>query len=186
MKTNNKIKVRYVQELEVSDGLVFPKFSYLPIDHQKSTRYGNASKALFGLSKTAHNLLYYLVDYMSKENVVYSNAFFKSRFNKILYWTFKECAIEKGKSEEQAELEGQNAKYSDSTIRRAYTELKDANVLIPFKNDSQDQTRGVYWVNPVYFWRGTEKKRKEKIKKIMQIQAGTESIIKDLSNKKSK
>lgn len=170
-------KIRFVKELIVDGDEKFLEYDYKSVCSTKTFRYQNTIGRLLRLSHKSHNLLYYLVDYMDKDNVVYSNSQFKNRFNNLIFGAMKEQYISEGFSVEEAEKKANTHKYSDVSIRKAYSELKSHNLIIQYKDYKGNEKRGVYWVNPEFFWKDTEKNRDEQIRKILQIESGAEKMI---------
>ena len=64
----------------------------------------------------------------------------------------------------------ENTGLSVKTIQRAIQELKDINIIIPYK-DAQDNRRNVYIINPVVAWKGKIKNIHETVKKIKENKA---------------
>lgn len=170
-------KIRYVEQINFKDDVKYLEYNYRSISSGKTFRYQNTIGRLLRLSNKAHNLLYYLVDYMDKDNVVYSNTQFKTRFNNLIFGSMKDKYLEDGFSLEKAGELANKHKYSDVSIRKAYSELKEHGLILQYKDSNGDQRRGVYWVNPEFFWKDTDKNRDEKIRKILQIESGTESLL---------
>lgn len=174
MKERN---VKFVEQIRFKDDTQYLEYDYKSICSDKTFRYQNTIGRLLRLSLKAHNLLYYLVDYMDKNNVVYSNTYFKNRFNNLIFGAMKEQYLTEGLSVKEAEEKANTHKYSDVSIRKAYSELKNHDLIIQYKDENGDEKRGMYWVNPEFFWKDTEKDRNEKIRKILQIESGTESLL---------
>lgn len=135
------------------------------------------TKKLISLSQKSYRLIHFLVDYMDKNNVVYSNSYFKNRFNNLIFGAMKEQYLSEGFTLKEAEEKANLHKYSDVSIRKAYSELKNHNLIIQYRDKNGDDKRGMYWVNPEFFWKDTEKNRNEKIRKILQIESGTEALL---------
>ena len=107
--------------------------------------YDDAIPAIMGLSSpTAFKLSIWLARRMDEENVVQIKRYEKIRFSKELA------------------LFGSN-EISVSAIEKAVAALVFAELIQPISLGNQ--RRGLYLVNPKYFWRGkSQKERSEKIK----------------------
>lgn len=84
------------------------------------------------VSTCASLLLFFLADNMKEDGVIFSNHIIRGDFHKY-------CISNK-------------IKYTDATVKVAFSELKEADLLI-------EMTRGVMWINPIYIWRGDEPSR---------------------------
>ena len=105
-----------------------------------------------GLNPCSRDLIDYLVDVMDDDNIITSNEYTRDKFLE----TLKESTIQP---------DGNFIEYSDSNIKKAYQSLVDRECLIKIK-------RGVYKVNPEYYFRKSETKRVDSIQLIMEFKSG--------------
>lgn len=92
---------------------------------------------------------------------------------------FRTCDNENGfiKNDEfrrQKFLSSSNVSYSEIAVKKAYRELVNEKMLIPIK-------RGLYILNPIYFYKGSQANREKILKKILEFKNGVitfEELIK--------
>ncbi len=142
-----KVRLKYLgKDIEGSHSGEFFREQWLTVDVEgKSTkRYHNTIGILVQLSKCARILLDFLVEEMDDKNLVSNNNLFKKEFNQIIKVT------------------GQKP-YTSVTINKAFSELTDKNILNPIY-----KKKGTYQVDPVFYFKGTEKNREKLIRKNLE------------------
>lgn len=159
--------VKYVKSFTVEDGITHLRFDSKRIELSATKRYHNVLLLLFALPECARNLMDYLMDNMTEENIVHSNQFTRDAFNRHVYKAW----LEHYKTEiavAEAELLAEKKMYSDVTIRKAFGALKDKGLIF-------SETRGVFLVNPEYFFKKSEQSRVNKIKMYLEFENGINS-----------
>lgn len=72
-----------------------------------------------------------------------------------------------------------NVTYADSSIYAGFKQLVELDILVQLR-------KGLYIINPVYFYKGNEQDRLECVKKILEFKSGTrDSNLKPLWNENS-
>jgi hypothetical protein len=118
--------------------------------------YYTAVYALVGLPDYGRDLMDYCLMMMDEDNVVVVNKLFKERFKGFVVY---------GRVDEV------QASHSDSSIKRGIYALKERRLLI------ETGYRGVYVVNPEFFFRKDEEHRVKAIKLMMKFDEVDSSII---------
>lgn len=138
---NKKDSISYMVGYIEEDDCKLPKFKNFSFSTQTSKRYVSsaATKALFNLDPCSRNLIDYLVQKMPDNNYAKNDEISRLEFIKYC----KNCA---------------GIDYKDDTVKSAFSKLSKAGVLL------RTQFRGQYQVNPLYFFNGTDAKRKQMIK----------------------
>lgn len=113
--------------------------------------YQNCLADMMQISGCARHLLDWLVEIMGQINIVNNNQHTRDNFR--TYFNDKT-----GKE------------YSDEAIIKAYKQLCSVKFLIPYK-------RGLFLVNPEYFFNGDEGDRKTLIKLSLEFRAGVRTEI---------
>ena len=149
----NKV-VQYIKEYTIEEGVIIPVEAYKSIVVNHTKRYHNCLYLLANLGTCARNLMDYLVESMTGDNIVYSNKHVRETFRNIV------TSVTDGRLE-----------YSDSSIKKAFGELA-AKALIRYKE------RGVYLVNPAYFMKNGDTERLEMIKVELEFHADLDTQLK--------
>ena len=103
--------------------------------------YEGALGLVVSLSPSALRVFLFVLTKMDTEGMVLNSKLFKEEFN-----------------------ESSSVSYSDKTINNAFTDLVGFRLLLrPFH-----ARRGVYQVNPSYFYQGSEKDREKAIRKYVE------------------
>ncbi|WP_456867593.1 hypothetical protein [Galbibacter sp. BG1] len=137
MKRKKKqVKYLYFDYKNKQDGIYKPQWLTKTVEAGYSKRYMNTILLLLKLSKPSMILIHFLVEQMDERNYVANHGFIKDKFNELL-----------------SSLD--QKPYADNTINKCFSELTKNNILLkPLK-----KPRGVYQVNPEYFFNGTEEER---------------------------
>lgn len=118
------------------EGYVGVKRKRLAYTGEYTKLYNNAFTVIVECSRCAQLLFLFLTTKMDNKGTVYSNTVTRNEFLLYVY-----------------EKYGKNL-FTEDTIKVAFKELKDKELLIPY-------VRGIMYINPVYFWRGDNNSRKE-------------------------
>lgn len=94
--------------------------------------------ALMALTGSARSVLDFAVNEMDKDNLITNGAIFKKDLNKLM------------------SIHGKPL--SDNTVNKAFAELNREDLLL------KTGRRGLYRVNPIYFFKGTEDERLKAIR----------------------
>lgn len=138
--------------------ITIPNFDYVTVTKSHIKRYRNCLITLMGISGCPRNLLDYLVDNMSENNIVGNNSMTRNGF--------MDSCIKAGITV-----------YSDNTIKEGFKELSKLGLLLPLQ-------RGFYAVNPQYFFSGEENDRVKMIKLTLEFAAGTTTALTITKTKK--
>lgn len=145
-------EIGFIKKVIPSDGVYLAKFGNKNVSQDFVRRYYGTFAVLAGLNPCSRDLIDYLVDIMDDDNIIMSNEYTRDKFLEAL----KESTLLP---------DGTFIEYSDSNIKKAYQSLVDRDCLIKIK-------RGVYKVNPEYYFRKSERKRIESIKLILEFKSG--------------
>lgn len=116
-----------------------------PIVLNSAKRYYNCLYLLTGLPPLARDLMDYLVEEMNEENTVYNNINSRRKFI-----DFIALITSKGGPHEEPKI------WSDQRVKESFGILANRGLLIA-------KERGVYKVNPEYFFVGSDQKRLDDI-----------------------
>jgi len=119
------------------------RFSSVKVETTFFKRYYNSIWLLMQLSKSERILLDFLVEKMDDFNYVSNTKQLRNTINKTL------CKI------------GFEA-YADNTFHKGFKSLTELSLII------KKQGRGLYQVNPLYFFVGTEEERQQEIRKNLE------------------
>lgn len=114
-------------------------------------RYYNCLYLLAKLSPCARNLMDYLSETMDKDNLVRS-----SEHDRLAFIGF------------MSEITSEEINYGHQVVKNAYTELADKNLLLR-------KHKGLYKVNELYFFKGSDAKRIKSIRLQIEIGSGKNS-----------
>lgn len=175
--------IKYVKNVEIEDGISLLSYGEKEVVSSATKAYHNTLFLLYRLPDNTKNLMNYLIEKMTEENIVHSNRLTRDNFNNSIFSSWFDFFLIEVK-DKSSEFFNMNAKklasdkrYKDSTINTAFGLLKKNGLLIQI-------TRGVYRVNPEYFFKSSEAKRVDSIKMILELENGVDLIkIKTESNK---
>ncbi len=146
MKTH-KTKISYISECYEDYGtdIKLLKFKSAMVMTSCIKRYKNNMHKTASLPPSARNLLDYLIQVMNADNEIQNSALLRQSYISFMK---KSCSMD----------------CKEETINKGFQLLKANDLLISFKNK-----RGLYTVNPLYFYCGTEAKRKKLIKRLLNL-----------------
>lgn len=150
---NKHIIVKYISEYRTeSDSgeneITLPIYSSRRVVATKVVRFTNNLHLLAKLQRCDRLLLDYILEEMDEEDNFISNSKgLRSRFiRNILAWS--------------------GIVYSDKTVQNGFSSLKKLGILLQY-----GEGRGDYFVNPIYFYNGSQDDRKKLIAKHLKHQS---------------
>ena len=146
MLIKKKSKINYLaMDIESSrgSGLFYLKWLAVMVESANTKRYHNTTALLIQLSKCSRALLDFIIERMDDNNNVNNNSLLKLDFNKIV-------------------SKAGHKPYGSVTVNKAFVELAEHHLL------NTTRTKGTYQVNPLYFYNGSEEKRKSLIRKNLE------------------
>ena len=145
--------VKYTNNISVSGGIKMVHYKTSRVVRNRSSRYHNCQHLLIGLSKCAEMFLRYSTEIMDKENRFTNTVLQRQKFIKHMK---KDCATV----------------YKDKTVQSAVDEIKAVGLYLKLGK------RGMFTVNPLYYYNGAEKHRVQLVADLMK-EAKTKPIHKD-------
>ena len=145
-------ELQIVRKVIHVDGVNIPKFKYKDINQDFVRVYYSTFAILAGLNPCSRDLMDYLLETMNDDNMVMSNEYSRDNFLEEL-------------KQNTMQPDGTFIEYSDSNIKKAYQLLTERRCLIKIK-------RGVYKVNPEYYFKKSEVKRLASIKLLLEFECG--------------
>jgi hypothetical protein len=124
-------------------GIIVSVFETKKVNNTCIKRFFNNMHKTASLSPASRNLIDYMVEHMNRDNEIENSQLFKMEFTEFMK---KTCSIN----------------YTGHTVNKGFQALKKADILISF-----DKMRGVYILNPLYFFKGSEIKRKALLQKML-------------------
>ena len=161
-------KVKHVHRIDDVGGEKIPRRSYHSVNDSFVKTYQDALAIVLCLPDCASSLIQYLASKMSDDNVVHHNKFTRESFNKYIYSIWLDHFKQEG--EENPHELAKEKTYKDNTIKKSFSTLAEKNLIVP-------KTRGVYIVNPEYFFKKGEEARYKKIKMTLEIQKGVSGLM---------
>lgn len=138
------MNVRYIASTwTTTDGIIMPVFKTKRVMTTSTRRFNNNIYRTAKLSPATRNLLDYIIQEMDKYNRISNNALFRSNF---LHLINSDC----------------NVNLKEDTVNKGFQELKKAGLLV-----TMNKKRGVYTVNPIFYFNGPPLKRKHIIEKML-------------------
>lgn len=141
MKTDYSV-VRYHYYEDDGSGYKMDVHSSKRVVKKCTSRYHNCQHKLAPLSKCAEMFLRFLTEKMDKTNTIVNSGHLRNEFIEHMS---KDCGL----------------KYANDTIKHAFSELTNQDLLIKYRS------RGLYNVNPIYYFNGSERERIDLIQKLI-------------------
>jgi hypothetical protein len=136
--------IRYRDGYVKKDDIIQPKFNTKKITKDHIRRYGNHTHILAKLDKCSYILINYLADHCNYlNNEVYNT--YRER-EKFIHFCKKNC----------------NITYCDDTVKKSFSKLVYSGMLLKYSQ------RGLYTVNPIYFYSGPERSRRNIIQQLIE------------------
>lgn len=152
-------KVEYIDGHHLEGETLVPTIKGVEVMMTGTKRFHNCLYLILGLSKLQRVLMDWISEEMDERNIIRNDAYVRSVFIKFI---------------EDLVIDGEKKTYKDDSVNNAFHALKEAKLLIPI-------SKGVYQVNPNYYWSGNDKSRIEEI--MMNIRfSSTSSNFKVLSD----
>lgn len=123
----------------LSENLELLRFTSVKVETTFFKRYYNSIFLLMQLSKSERVLLDYIVEEMDEKNYVTNSIQLRRKLNYMLTKIGQET-------------------YADSTFQKSFKHLCEISLVIKTKG------RGLYQINPLYFFKGTEEERQKTIR----------------------
>lgn len=157
MEKSKDIKIKYksavLEKGKINGDIYFEaQYDYVKSNTNHVKRFNNALMILMGIDGCERNLMDWLVDNMTAGNYVNNNLVTRSNF--ITFHSKHSKGIAKP--------------YSDKTVSIAFNRLTAADLLVPV-------TRGLFLVNPMYYYAGDDVNRINAIKMVMEFKSGVET-----------
>jgi hypothetical protein len=146
-------KINYTRDFTVEDGFIIPQEGYKSVLASHTKRYHNCLYLLAGLNTCARNLMDFLTEEMSNDNIVRSDKVTKSKFVEFI------LNVSDGK-----------IAYGESSIKKAYSVLCDKGLI-------RKLSRGTYKVNPEFFIRNGEDNRERLLKIDLEFAEGLDTKL---------
>lgn len=162
-------KVKHIYKIDDIEGVKLPRYKYKDVDDRFVKTYQSVLAILLCLPDCSAKLIQYLSSKMSDENIVHHNKFTRENFNKYIYSIWLEYYKANEETESNAHELAKEKMYKDNTIKKAFSILVNKNLLV-------QKTRGMYIVNPEYFFKKGDEERYRKIKLTLEIQKGFDDI----------
>jgi hypothetical protein len=144
---NKKKIVRYISGYKDpdKDGIIVEDFKSVKIDIHYTKLYSSGMVKLSMLRGLPFPLFLFLCEISNKDGIVCSEEAFYKKFSRWMNIASKEPIT-----------------YSSDTIRKGYSKLANAGLLIKIYE-------GVYRINPVHFWKGSkDHERVDAVKKLLE------------------
>ena len=129
-----------------------PNFKSKDLEKLFVRQYYSTLHALAGLNACSRDLINYLITVMDNDNVVRNDSYLRMKFVNTI-------------KESTRQLDGVELTYADSNVRSAFAALTKRECLIKL-------FKGVYKVNPEFYFRKDEVKRIEAIKLCLEFKNG--------------
>ncbi len=136
--------INYIKDWKIQEGIKIAETGYKKVDNTFIKQYNNAIYLLAGLNKSTRDLLDYLIRQMDANNMVASN--FKVREDFI---GFVSSCTDGG------------TVYTHNTVKKSFSTLTTKKLIL------QTKKRGLYKVNPMYFFKLGNKERIEEISLVL-------------------
>ncbi|MBI4931960.1 MAG: hypothetical protein HY841_14460 [Bacteroidetes bacterium] len=139
-KPKTKMSVSYLAGQFIdAEGIISQKFTWTWVSRGYVKRYFNHMQITSKLRPRTRLLLDFITEKMDKFNAIQNSKILQNNFITLLE---KSCGI-KPKSK--------------SFIHKGFQELKKSGILL---YDDSPEMKGIYIVNPKYYYRGSDKSRK--------------------------
>ena len=139
---DRKIKrIDYIDGHKVDGDILVPVLKYEEIMMTGTKRFHNCLYLILGLGRLERVLMDWVSEEMDKDNMVRNDFYNRKNFIDFI---------------SNIEMDGKKNTYIDSSVNTAFSMLQKSGLLISV-------SKGVYKVNPKYYWNGTDKDRVNQI-----------------------
>ncbi len=152
--------ITYMSNIEKTEEVVDGQPIYIPIYEEKDVvvsstkRFHNCIYLLAGLPGCARDLMDYLTEIMDNYNTVRNDSITRAGFINFV----------KG-------ITNNEVLYKDSTVNSNFNLLFKRGLLL-------QKGKGIYTVNPEYFYKGDDKDRLKHIKMLLEFKPDEKTLIK--------
>lgn len=133
--------IEYVDGHTVNGDTLVPTVKSVEVVMTGTKRFHNCLYLILGLSKLQRVLMDWVSEEMDDRNIIRNDKYVRGVFIKFI---------------EDIVIDGEKKTYKDDSVNNAFHGLKTAGLLIPM-------TKGVYQVNPKYYWSGSDVTRLQEI-----------------------
>lgn len=133
--------VEYIDGHYLDGDILKPVCKKVEIMMTGTKRFHNCLYLILGLSKLERALIDWVSEEMDDRNIIRNEKYTRGTFIKFI----SEIVIDE-----------ENKVYQDASVNNAFHGLKEKGLLIPVG-------KGVYQVNPKYYWNGSDKSRVDEI-----------------------
>ncbi len=141
-------RVKFKTDWTIGDDIILPEYAHKNVVCSHTRRYHNCLYLLAGLNSCARDLMDYIAEEMDSNNFFYSNQHFRQSFQNFI----KENVSFFNNATQKKEV----LTYSDSSIKKALGVLTSKGLI-------RGTSKGVFRVNPEYFFKNDDKKRVDMI-----------------------
>lgn len=165
-----KRNIRYKDypEADMDDKVILPVFAYSAVVCSHTKRYHNCLYLLAGLNSCSRDLMDYITEEMESDNTFSSNAHFRQRFI-----NFIKANVTYTNTKTNTE---ETLNYSDASVKKGLALLAEKKLIRSIQ-------KGVYKVNPLYFWKNDEKNRDNEIVLELEFKSGYDTKLETLKTK---
>jgi Firmicute plasmid replication protein (RepL) len=152
--------IRYMSDIEKTEDVIDGQPVYIPVYEEKAVvitstkRFHNCIYLLAGLPGCARDLMDYLAEIMDEKNIVRNDSTMREAFINFM-----------------KEITNNQVSYKDSTVNTNFNLLAERKLLIR-------KGKGVYMVNPEYFYKGDDKNRINSIKLLLEFKPDENTNLK--------
>lgn len=133
--------INYIDGHRLEDGILVPQNKSKDIMLTNTKRFHNCIYLILGVGRLERVLMDWISEEMDTNNYIRNDVYTRSNFIEFI---------------RDVKMEGKKTEYEDTSVNSAFHNLKSVGLLIPVR-------KGLYQVNPEYYWRGTDKDREEQI-----------------------
>jgi hypothetical protein len=145
-----EVRLEYISSWFHQGEIRTPVFQEMMVDTLYVKQYTSAVYALAGLNAASRDLMDYMVMKMDHDNEITSNRKLREDFAAFI-----------------SKVTGGEVQYKDNTIRTSLGVLKKKGLILT-------KYRGVFIVNPKFFFKKSERERIDAIRLVMEFNADKE------------
>lgn len=134
-------KISYIDGHTIDNDTLVPICKEVDIMLTGTKRFHNCLYLILGLSKIQRVLMDWVSEEMDERNIIRNDKYVRSVFINFI---------------EELVIDGEKKSYKDESVNNAFHGLSKSGLLLPV-------SKGVYQVNPKYYWSGNDKDRIEEI-----------------------
>jgi len=154
-KQTDIVEIKYRKKvLKDADGDKTYEYDFISADVKFTRRYNSVVCLIMGITGCGMHLMEWLSGNMTENGFINNNAITRKTFADF-------HSKHKGKA---------NKSYGDDAINKAFRQLSDVGFLV-------SMIKGVYKINPLYYFVEDDSKRISSIKYIMEFKHGVETTL---------